>query len=103
MDEFGVKLAMVTMGPEGCYLKNRTAHCYAKGPAVHPMDTTGAGDIFGGCAVSRMLELEKDPALLDEGDLLYVARFAATAASLSTERPGAIPSIPDRETVLSYL
>ena len=103
LEEFGVKLAMVTMGPEGCYLKNRTACCYAKGPEVHPVDTTGAGDIFGGCAVSRILDLEKEPDLLDERELLYVARFAATAASLSTEKAGAIPSIPDRETVLSYL
>lgn len=103
LEEFGVKLAMVTMGPEGCYLKNGTACCHAGGPGVHAVDTTGAGDIFGGCAVSRILELEKDPALLDEGELLYVAKFAATAASLSTEHPGAIPSIPDRETVLSCL
>ena len=28
-------------------------------PCVHPIDTTGAGDIFGGSAVSRLLELEK--------------------------------------------
>lgn len=103
LHEFGVKLAMVTMGPEGCYLKNGTASCRTKGPEVHPVDTTGAGDIFGGCAVSRILELGKDPVFLNREELLYVARFAATAASLSTQSPGGIPSIPDVETVLSYL
>ena len=103
LKEFGVKLAMVTMGAKGCYLKNAQASCYARGPAVHPVDTTGAGDIFGGCAVSRLLELDKAPEALTETDLLYIARFAAAAASLSTERPGGIPSIPDRDTVLSYL
>ena len=103
LKDFGVKLAMVTMGAKGCYLKNALASCYAQGPAVRPVDTTGAGDIFGGCAVSRLLELDKAPEDLIQADLLYIARFAATAASLSTEKPGGIPSIPDRDAVLSYL
>ena len=50
-------------------------------------------------AVSRLLELGKDPAQLNREELLYVAQFAVTAASLSTQVPGGIPSIPDRAVV----
>lgn len=103
LKEFGVSLAMVTLGPEGCLLKTAKASFRAASPKVHPIDTTGAGDIFGGSAVSRLLELNKPIAALTESDLAYIGRFAATAASLSTEHPGGIPSIPDKDTVLKAM
>ena len=99
----GAKLAMVTLGPEGCYLKNRNAAVRASSPKVHPVDTTGAGDIFGGSAVAQLLDTGKAPEDLTEAELLQIARFAATAASLSTETLGGIPSIPKKETVLARM
>lgn len=103
LKEFGVSLAMVTLGPDGCLLKTANASFRAASPKVHPIDTTGAGDIFGGSAVARLLELEKPIAALTEEDLAYIGRFASTAASLSTEHPGGIPSIPDKEAVLKVM
>ena len=99
LEEHGVSLAMVTLGSEGCLLANAGDRVRVRGPRVTPVDTTGAGDIFGGSAVSRLLELGKEPAALNREELLYVARFAVTAASLSTQVPGGIPSIPDRAAV----
>ena len=101
--EYGVSLAMVTLGPKGCLMKTAAASCRVAGPQVHPVDTTGAGDIFGGSAVSRLLELDKPIAELTEEDLRFIGAFASTAASLSTEHPGGIPSIPEKETVLSRM
>lgn len=103
LNEYGVSLAMVTLGPVGCLLKTANACCHAPGPKVKPIDTTGAGDIFGGSAVSRLLELEKAISDLTEEDLAYIGRFATTAASLSTEFAGGIPSIQDKETVLKRM
>ena len=103
LKEYGVSLAMVTLGPEGCLLKTAAASFRASCPKVHPVDTTGAGDIFGGSALARLLELNKPIAALTEDDLAYIGRYAVTAASLSTERPGGIPSIPDRETVIKTI
>ena len=101
--EFGVSLAMVTLGPKGCLLKTKNARFQTHGPKVNPVDTTGAGDIFGGSALSRLLELDKSIAGLTEEDLAYIARFATTAASLSTEFAGGIPSIQSKETVLERM
>ena len=101
--DFGVSLAMVTLGPDGCLLKTKNASFRAACPKVHPIDTTGAGDIFGGSAVSRLLELEKPIDALTEADLAYIGCFAATAASLSTEASGGIPSIPEKEAVLNAM
>lgn len=99
LKEHGVRLAMVTLGPKGCYLKNAVAECRVQSPKVHPVDTTGAGDIFGGSAVSQILSFGKDPAALTADELKQVGSFAATAASLSTEKLGGIPSIPGEATV----
>ena len=103
LSEFGVSLAMVTLGPDGCLLKTKNASFRAECPKVHPVDTTGAGDIFGGSAVARLLELEKPVSQLTEEDLAYIGKFAATAASLSTETVGGIPSIPQKDAVLKYM
>lgn len=99
LKEFGVSLVMVTLGPDGCLLKTANARCSVPGPKVHPIDTTGAGDIFGGSAVSCILDLWKPIAELTEEDLLDIGTFATTAASLSTEKLGGIPSIPALEEV----
>ena len=101
--EYGVSLAMVTLGPKGCLLKTAHASCTVPGPKVKPIDTTGAGDIFGGSAVSRLLDLDKDIADLTEADLAYIGRFATTAASLSTELLGGIPSIQPEAVVLERM
>lgn len=97
--EFGISLAMVTMGPNGAYLKNKSGACHVPCPKVSPVDTTGAGDIFGGSAVSKILALGITPDELTAEQLADIGSFAATAASLSTEIAGGIPSIPSIETV----
>ena len=103
LTEFGVGLAMVTLGSDGCLLKTKNASFRASCPKVHPVDTTGAGDIFGGSAMARFLELGKPIADLMDGDLAYIGRYATTAASLSTEHSGGIPSIPAKAAVLKAI
>jgi len=103
LTEFGVSLAMVTLGPDGCLLKTENASFRGSCPKVRPVDTTGAGDIFGGSAVARLLELEKPICDLTEEDLAYIGTFAAAAASLSTETVGGIPSIPQKAAVLRVM
>ena len=101
--DFGVSLAMVTLGADGCILKTPTATARATCPAVRPIDTTGAGDIFGGSAVSCLIATGKHPADLTDEELCHIGQFACTAASLSTEQSGGIPSIPNRQTVLACI
>ncbi len=103
LNECGVALAMVTLGAAGCLLKTKKACFRAPCPPVHPVDTCGAGDIFGGSAVARLLELQKAPSDLTEQDLAYIGRFALTSASLSTEHTGGIPSIQNRDVILERM
>ena len=100
---YGVSLAMVTCGPRGCHLRTANAACDVPSPKVRPIDTTGAGDIFGGSAVARLLERNKPIGDLTAEDLVFIGRFAVTAASLSTEVSGGIPSIPHKRVVLERM
>lgn len=103
LSEFGIRLAMITMGPRGAYLANAGGAAYAECPPVKPVDTTGAGDIFGGSAVSRLLKIGKEPETLSVEELEKIGKFACTAASLSTTQSGGIPSIPEEDVVLKRM
>ena len=100
--DYGVKLVFVTLGAEGCLAANAAAALRVPAPAgIAVRDTTGAGDIFGGSAMSRLLALGKSPDALSAEELSAVARFAAAAATLSTARPGGIESVPELGEVLA--
>ena len=100
LEEYGVKLAFVTLGADGCYYcnANGAGRTNYTGP-LKVIDTTGAGDIFGGSAVSQVLKLDKAPEALSVEEMHQVATFACTAASLSTQYLGAICSVQPEDTV----
>jgi len=104
LDNFNVKLVFVTCGADGCYFKNAVA--FGKVPSltdIKVVDTTGAGDIFGGSAVWKLLQIGKAPETLNEEELLSVVRFACTSAGLSTTKSGGISSVPAYEDVVARL
>lgn len=103
LNDFGVSLAMVTLGPKGCYLKNKNGAFRAPTPDANTIDTTGAGDIFGGSAVSRLLRIGKAPSELSVSEIREIAEFASASSSLSTETVGGIPSIPSEDQVIEFL
>jgi len=104
LNHFGVKLVFVTCGADGCYYKNALAA--GKLPSLKDIqvkDTTGAGDIFGGSAVCKLLETGKAPEALTDAELQDVVSFACTAAGLSTTQFGGISSVPAREVVAARM
>ena len=101
LKEFGVKLVFVTCGPDGCFFKNARACGQVPGMSgIKTVDTTGAGDIFGGSAVYRLLETGKAPETLEEKELREIVSFACTAAGLSTTKHGGIQSVPEIDDVI---
>ena len=102
--EYGVSLVYATLGPKGCYVANRNGSTTVSSPSgIHVVDTTGAGDIFGGSAMSQFLAIGKAPSDLTAEELAAIVRFACTAASLSTQKHGGITSVPSREEVLQKM
>ena len=98
LTEFGVKLVFVTCGAHGCYYRNARAAGFVPSlQNIHVVDTTGAGDIFGGSAVWQLLQTGKKPEELGDEALASITAFASKAAGLSTTRPGGISSVPGPE------
>ena len=104
LDNFGVKLVFVTCGADGCFFKNAVAE--GKVPSlkdINVIDTCGAGDIFGGSAVWKVLQTGKAPETLNEEELRDVVTFACTSAGISTTRSGGISSVPEYVEVVERM
>lgn len=104
LNDYGVKLVFATCGADGCWFENQNACGHVDSlKGIKVVDTTGAGDIFGGSAVWKVLQTGKRPEELNEAELREAVRFACTAAGLSTTKPGGISSVPEEEEVLARL
>ncbi len=104
LQEYGARLVYVTLGPKGCHFANRNGCGAVSSPAgIRVVDTTGAGDIFGGSAMSRFLKLNKAPEDLSVEEMRAITRFACCAASLSTQTHGGITSVVPEEQVAAIL
>ena len=102
LENFNVKLVFVTCGADGCFFKNAVAEGFVPSLSdIHVIDTTGAGDIFGGSAVWKLLQIDKTPEMMTKAELNDVVRFACTSAGLSTTKSGGISSVPDLTEVLN--
>ena len=100
LNEYGVRLVYATLGPKGCHFASKQGCGQVASPTgLRVVDTTGAGDIFGGSAMSRFLRLNKAPEELTVEEMAAVTRFACCAASLSTQTHGGINSVVLEEDV----
>ena len=104
LENYGVKLVFVTCGADGCFFKNPIASGHVPSlSGIKVIDTTGAGDIFGGSALWKLLTLNKAPETLSREELTDIVRFACTSAGLSTTKSGGISSVPALDTVVRHL
>ena len=104
LNDYGVKLVFATCGADGCWFENQNACGHVDSlKGIKVVDTTGAGDIFGGSAVWKVLQTGKRPEELNEAELREAVRFACTAAGLSTTKPGGISSVPELSAVAANL
>lgn len=95
----GTRIIAVSMGRDGCYIRNRKASAYQPAYAVDTLDTTGAGDSFMGALIYQVTRPGVDMDALDAGDLSRMAEFANASASASTTRRGSLLVMPNQEEV----
>ncbi|MFO7173634.1 MAG: carbohydrate kinase [Bacillota bacterium] len=103
----GVRLAVVTLGPEGAYFATRGGHrARVPGFPVRAVDTTGAGDGFLAGLLVQLWQRQREGIDLDRltaADLTAAVRFANAVGALVVTAPGAITALPDRAAVESFL
>ena len=104
LENFNIKLVFVTCGPNGVFFRNHKTRGHTPAlSGIQVVDTTGAGDIFGGSALWQLLRSGKNPEDLTEDDLRKITKFACTAAGLSTAKQGGANSVPEMDEVLANL
>lgn len=97
--EKGVRLALVTDGDKGAdlFFGGETRHI----PAIkaETVDTTGAGDIFLGSFISGFIRNNKNFDEITFDDAMKITQKAVFISGKSTEKYGAIASIPDKKLI----
>lgn len=93
-----IKLFNVTAGGAGSYSFYKDLKAFQPGFKLGgTIETTGAGDTFGGAVLDYVLEHDIDA--LTEDNLNEMLRFANAAAYLVTTRKGALRSMPEKEQI----
>jgi len=90
----GVKAVVVKLGARGCYVESSGEAFISPGFAVHPVDTTGAGDCFAAAFLATVSR---------GGSLAEAARFANAAGALATLGMGGGDSAPTLQQVEDFL
>lgn len=92
--EQGVKLAAVTLGKAGAYVRTRDGGKTVKGFKNKALDATGAGDAFWGGFLYSLAKTKKSPATVSLDEAAYFADFGNAVASICVEGYGAISAMP---------
>ncbi|KAL2649657.1 hypothetical protein R1flu_017785 [Riccia fluitans] len=96
-----LKLLLVTEGADGCRYYAKDFSGRVEGLKVNPVDTTGAGDAFVAGLLSALV---RDLSLCqDETKLREALKFANACGAITTTERGAIPALPDRDTVMRLI
>lgn len=101
---YSAGMVYITLGPKGCYFANMRGHGVVASPeGIHVVDTTGAGDIFGGSAMSEFIKLHRHVDNVEPEEAAKLVQYACTAASLATQSYGGISSIVPEAEVRAHL
>ncbi|MBQ6856995.1 MAG: carbohydrate kinase [Lachnospiraceae bacterium] len=95
-EKYQIPLLFVTLGRDGSRAYYKDMRVEAAGfIQEHTIETTGAGDTFTGCVLSKILERGGIEGLT-ETELKEMLTFANAGASLITTRRGALKVMPER-------
>jgi len=90
----GVKTVAIKRGSNGCAVFSAGgAELWARGFAVHPVDTTGAGDCFTGGFLAGLYR---------HGTLAEAARLANACGALSASRIGSVTGLLGYQETLAW-
>ena len=102
LEQWKVPLVLATMGQEGSRAFYHGSSIFAPSfYMLNTIETTGAGDTFGGCALHFVLKYGLYN--LDEAKLAEMLMFANAAAALVTTRRGALSVMPSTEEIFSLV
>lgn len=99
----GPRLVVMTRGRDGAAFDFEGGSAEVGGFVVNAIDTLGAGDAFVGGLLTRLLSQPTLEASLEMEWMRDTLRFANACGAIATLSPGAIPGLPSREQVHTFL
>lgn len=90
----GIQTVIITLGDQGCYLKDADGGRYFPAADFIPVDTTGGADAFISALASYLME---------GCPMEQAVRIATFAAGFCISRQGAVSSLTDRNTLETYI
>lgn len=96
-EKYNIPLILLTMGKDGSRAYYKGMRVERSGFSMKTIETTGAGDTFGGSSLNYLLEHDFEN--LTEEQLGELLTFANAAAAIVTTRKGAIRAMPERAEV----
>lgn len=103
----GPRLVVVTLGERGTFYRTSSLAGRVASFQVEAVDTTGAGDGFVGglllqiCDRMRGRTFEQVIGFAEE--LREVIKYANAVGAITATRPGAIPALPSKEEVFTFM
>ncbi len=97
-----LKIIFVTLGKQGSFALYKKQIVHSKAfTNENTIETTGAGDTFGGCALNFILQYGINE--LDAEKISHLLKFANAAACLITTKKGALSVMPTKEEISSLM
>lgn len=99
-NKYHIPLILLSLGKNGSRAYSKTGYAFAPITPAETIETTGAGDTFCGCILSKVLESGmKD---FSDKELSNMLVFANTAAAIVTTRKGALKVMPERDEINKF-
>ena len=99
-NKYNIPLILLSLGKNGSRAYSQTGYASAPITPAETIETTGAGDTFCGCILSKVLEYGmKD---FSNNELKEMLVFANTAAAIITTRKGALKVMPERDEIYKF-
>lgn len=96
---FTGRLGVVTLGRDGAWYTAGERTGQVPSPHVQVVDTTGAGDAFMAALLDCLLVHDLNIEAIADDALSRIVQRACAAGALAATSYGAIPSLPDHESV----
>ncbi len=108
LSDAGPSLVVVTLGPEGAFIRKGDYTGAFRTYDVKTIDTTGAGDAFWGAFLYTLfldygIRKKEEIAALGIEKTEYLMKFSNAAGSMATIKSGAIPALPEKDEIIECM
>jgi len=101
--EAGTDLCLITLGEKGAYYLTHNLEGYMPAFKVKTIDAIGCGDAFLGAILHQLTAFDSYQTGLSSENLESVIRFATAAGALTSTKRGALPALPCKSDVDTFL